>query len=513
MECLDHVATLLCDSLSALRGNLQGVRMRRRRTLAALKRRLNVPGGLLAVPPEAFAAAPGAVADLQWLSAAGGSRRKVPMHLWVLYREWVDRSVVGQVEHADAWHHFVAARALGLPGGSAEVLKPGQVADLLALLAQDGRLGCGTPVDSLQAWLAESYDAFDFRFRRARGRAFEGLSEANEASWRGEYSFVQLADPQLGMLHGDQSWEEELTMLRLSVQHINRLRPRFVLVSGDLCNAFPVGPQANPDAATRQVKAVKEALREIDSSIPIVVLPGNHDIGQVPTPRELDVYSSRWGDDYFSFWVGGVYYLVLNSQYYMDSSLTLDQRAAQDRWLETALAVAQQRRPKHVVVLTHVPPFIGEPNEPQGWANWELEPRKRVVALAMAAGARLWLSGHYHGNAVATYGGLEVVTSSSCGSVINWIESPDVVATSQRPDFARCVGTPPVIADARHSGLRIVRVEERACRHAWFVLADVPSTLVDVFPLNSHGSDRKRKMSLQQTLGLDEAEDLPLAGA
>lgn len=44
-------------------------------------------------------------------------------------------------------------------------------------------------------------------------------------------------------------------------------------------------------------------LREVDSSIPVVLVPGNHDIGQVPTPNELELYCSRWGDDYFSFWV------------------------------------------------------------------------------------------------------------------------------------------------------------------------------------------------------------------
>eukprot|EP00439_Symbiodinium_sp_Y106_P000597 s9259_g1.t1 len=238
------------------------------------------------------------------------------------------------------------------------------------------------------------------------------------------------------MLHGDRSWEEERAMLSLAVQHINKLKPRFLLVSGDMSNAWPVGPQADAKAAAKQVNAVKEVLREVDSSIPIVLVAGNHDIGQVPSPNELDLYSSRWGDDYFSFWVGGVYFMVINSQFYMDSSKTPNQRKDQDTWIEAQFEALKKRKPKHAVVLSHVPPFIEEPDEPQGWANWETEPRARIVKLAKDAGVRLWLCGHYHGNADACLDDLEVVTCASVGSNINWIEEPGVLYSDA---FCPCV--------------------------------------------------------------------------
>ncbi|CAE7703963.1 cpped1 [Symbiodinium sp. CCMP2456] len=231
-----------------------------------------------------------------------------------------------------------------------------------------------------------------------------------------------------------------------------------------MSNAWPVGPQADAKAAAKQVNAVKEVLREVDSSIPIVLVAGNHDIGQVPSPNELDLYSSRWGDDYFSFWVGGVYFMVINSQFYMDSSKTPNQRKDQDTWIEAQFEALKKRKPKHAVVLSHVPPFIEEPDEPQGWANWETEPRARIVKLAKEAGVRLWLCGHYHGNADAYDDDLEVVTCASVGSNINWIEEPGVVATSTRPNFEKCVGEPPFYADAQHSGLRIVRFDDEGSR-------------------------------------------------
>lgn len=63
-----------------------------------------------------------------------------------------------------------------------------------------------------------------------------------------------------------------------------------------------------------------------------------------------------------------------------------------------------------------------------------------------------------------------------CGGVINWSLPAAEIAPQPFPDFAKVVGSPPVVADARHSGLRIVRVTEDGFRHRWFELAHVPNT-------------------------------------
>lgn len=508
MQCLAKAASWLCEKDAAAQDTaapqLAGATL--------LDRQLKLLN-LTNLSAEDFSRKEGVVADQKWLELAIASQRKVEPSLWMLYREWVDDVIDGQVEHVDAWHHFVVARAFGLNPSLTKSVKPGEAADLLALLAEDRKLGDSTANESLESWLEESREAFDFRFRKAHHRCFDGLSFAEEGDWQGSFSFVQIADPQLGMLHGDRSWEEERAMLSLAVQHINKLKPRFLLVSGDMSNAWPVGPQADAKAAAKQVNAVKEVLREVDSSIPIVLVAGNHDIGQVPSPNELDLYSSRWGDDYFSFWVGGVYFMVINSQFYMDSSKTPNQRKDQDTWIEAQFEALKKRKPKHAVVLSHVPPFIEEPDEPQGWANWETEPRARIVKLAKEAGVRLWLCGHYHGNADAYDDDLEVVTCASVGSNINWIEEPGVVATSTRPNFEKCVGEPPFYADAQHSGLRIVRFDDEGSRHDWFLLADMPPTLDDAFRQdgNFNGSPRRRRRRtsevVKQRLGLPGPEE------
>ena len=84
----------------------------------------------------------------------------------------------------------------------------------------------------------------------ARGRQVAGLvADGPQGEWAGGYTFMQLADPQLGMQHRDRSWGEELALLRVALRHANRLRPRFVFISGDLTNSAIIDGQVHLAAA------------------------------------------------------------------------------------------------------------------------------------------------------------------------------------------------------------------------------------------------------------------------
>jgi hypothetical protein len=67
---------------------------------------------------------------------------------------------------------------------------------------------------ALICYLEGAAREFNGRFLAATGRGFRGFSHAErgleEGTWRGGYlyDFVQLADPQLGMLHYDNSWDD-----------------------------------------------------------------------------------------------------------------------------------------------------------------------------------------------------------------------------------------------------------------------------------------------------------------
>ncbi len=80
-----------------------------------------------------------------------------------------------------------------------------------------------------------------------------------------------------------------------------------------------------------------EESNHLDPSIPLVCLPGNHDIGDVPTPEDIQSYRNTFGDDYYAFWLGGVRFIVLNSQLFADSSKCEEVKREQDHWLDQQL--------------------------------------------------------------------------------------------------------------------------------------------------------------------------------
>ena len=75
------------------------------------------------------------------------------------------------------------------------------------------------------------------RFTQAANRTFKAFDREHEQTWRRSFFFMQLADTQYGMFTGNKGFEQEVALVQQAVEHINRLRPRFVIVCGDLTNA------------------------------------------------------------------------------------------------------------------------------------------------------------------------------------------------------------------------------------------------------------------------------------
>lgn len=268
--------------------------------------------------------------------------------------------------------------------------------------------------------MAESEEVF----LRARRRTFSGLTEDAEREWTGPFCFIQAADPQLGLMKawrdgdcdgGGDEWAEEVQLTKQAVQAVNRLtpRPRFMVLCGDLVHAMPDTPFREG-----QERDLKAALNGTDPSIPLVFVSGNHDLGNTPTPRTLDQYTSAWGDDYFSFWVGGVLCLVLNSQLFHDGSACPQQKEAQEMWLEEQLsraASSTEPRPKHVLVFQHIPLYLQRPDEDDDYFNLQTLVRRTLLDRFKAAGVKAVFSGHYHRNAGGRHDGLDMVVSSAIG--------------------------------------------------------------------------------------------------
>ena len=310
-------------------------------------------------------------------------------------------------------------------------------------------------------------------------------------------------------------------MAELAVEHINRLRPKFAIVCGDLVHAQPSGRGGrgpggvgrngyDPKAQGAQVAAFKRTMSAIDSSIALVCLCGNHDLGNLPNKATVDLFTSRFGSDYFGFWAGGCRCIVLNSSLHAtnlwsqiavqaegnDGSSTdvlnsdgvphtaetvaadLAEAAAmadvQEAWLDRELAALAEAEPVHSIVFTHIPPFCDDEQEAAAYHCYPRDVRARTLSKLKKAGISKWFSGHYHRNAGGWSDDLEVIVSGACG-----VMGPVVVDGRPRPlpGGQRSSNLPGGTLGAAVSGLRLVCVTRGAIGHRWFTHGAVPEQL------------------------------------
>lgn len=197
------------------------------------------------------------------------------------------------------------------------------------------------------------------RFTQAADRTFKAFDRQHEQTWQHPFFFMQLADTQYGMFTKNKGFEQEAALAQQAVEHINRLRPRFVIVCGDLTNATPEHARYRA-----QVAQYYQDFSKVDEEIPLVCVCGNHDIGNRPTPKSIASYHENFGDDYFSFWVGGVCNVVLNSSVLKDPTGAPEVLAAQRTWLDQQLRDAKEANATHILLFQHHPLFLAKEDEP-----------------------------------------------------------------------------------------------------------------------------------------------------
>jgi len=276
--------------------------------------------------------------------------------------------------------------------------------------------------------------------RVAADHAYPGLTHEKEGRWTAPFFFVQMADPQFGFMDAAQ----ERKNAEAAVQHINRLKPRFAIVCGDLVHP-------NPGAAGYEEKIAEFSaiFGKVDPAIPLLCVAGNHDVGNKPDRDSLAAYRRRFGDDTFGFWVGGVRGLVLDSTLYHDPSAAPEDQKKQEAWFEQELAAAKKSKPRHLLVFQHHPWFLQGPEDKDGYYTIPQVRRTPALALMKEAGVRAVFAGHYHGNAEGRDGDLQMITTGPVGK--------------------------PLRKDP--SGLRIVEVYPDSIRHAYYRLEDVPKSI------------------------------------
>jgi len=255
------------------------------------------------------------------------------------------------------------------------------------------------------------------------------------------FFFLQMSDPQFGMFTQDKDFVQETVNFEMAIATANRLKPAFVVITGDLVNKAG-------DAA--QIAEYRRITAKLSPSIPIHQVAGNHDVENSPTPESVAAYTKIFGPDHYTFTHQGLAGLVLNSSLIHTPDKAPELHAAQDRWLRDELARA---RPgvRHVVVFQHHPWFLATATERDQYYNIPLARRSPLLALFHEHGVKYLVSGHYHRNAVATDGDLTNVTSGPVGK--------------------------PQGGENPQSGMRVFVVNDSGISHRFYSLGELPNQI------------------------------------
>ena len=250
-------------------------------------------------------------------------------------------------------------------------------------------------------------------------------------------TFIQMSDTQFGMYTKDADLVHETANFEFAVAAANRLKPAFVVITGDLINK-------TGDAA--QAAEYKRIASKLDPKIKLYSVAGNHDVGNDPTRESLAQYRERFGPDYYSFRVGDVAGIVLNSNLEKGAEQVPDEAAKMESWFRKELERVKLSGATHIILFQHIPLFLKDPNEEDQYFNIPKPVRERYLKLLHEYGVHQVFAGHYHRNELGRDGDLEMVTNAPVGMPL----------------------------EGAKSGIRVDTVKDGAVAHKYYDFGDLP---------------------------------------
>jgi Calcineurin-like phosphoesterase len=175
------------------------------------------------------------------------------------------------------------------------------------------------------------------------------------------------------------------------VQQVRHADPALVVHLGDVVHPIPGLPEHEVAlAVARDTYA--------DLGRPLLVVPGNHDVGDklhpwAPAPSvsdgKHDTFRRWWGAPWWAHYIEQVRLVAVDTPL-LGSGLPLEEEHW--AWLEATLTPDGPR----TFVFLHYPPFLLDPNEPDHYDNLARPVRDRLLALLAAARVEAVFCGHVH---------------------------------------------------------------------------------------------------------------------
>ena len=281
------------------------------------------------------------------------------------------------------------------------------------------------------------------------------------------FFFVQMADPQFGQfaqysglsdaeierykekdMHIRKArkitgFADETRLFGKAIEIVNKLRPDFVVVCGDLIH------DADNELQVREIKSITAKLHP---EIQIRWVSGNHDVGSTPTKDSLERYRNRFGEDNYSFIHKGCSFIVINSSVCFDPSNVQDEWDSLIAFLKRALQNAFDNNSRHILLFMHHPLFLTDPEEVEDipFVMIPKDRRRIIMDLLLSYDVSAVFAGHWHRNVYGSFGkNIEMVTSGPVGYPL---------------------GDDP-------SGFRVVHVGEDRIDHRYYGFEDMPENI------------------------------------
>lgn len=250
------------------------------------------------------------------------------------------------------------------------------------------------------------------------------------------FFFIQITDIQFGMHDENKGFAPETALYEKAIAGINRLKPDFVVITGDFVH--------DPNDKD-QINEFKRLTAKIGPGIPVYMIPGNHDVGQVPDKASLRKYRANYGKDSFAFDHKGSRFVGFNTSLVKGEHTSMER---QFNWLQRSLKKGKNAH--QLIVFGHYPFFIQSFDEPEKYSNIKMEYRSKYLEMFRESGVDAIFSGHLHNNAQGEYKGIRLVTTSAVGKPLG--DAP--------------------------SGFRIVRVYSDRIVHHYYGLDELPDKVV-----------------------------------
>ena len=213
---------------------------------------------------------------------------------------------------------------------------------------------------------------------------------------------AHLTDPQFGFGNASGGVEEryasDLTRFERAVEAVNALKPDAAVITGDMTHL-------DKDLARDWSRLLKRF------AVPVIVAPGNHDMGNVVDAEKRERWISVFGYDYGAFDVKGWRIIAGNTQFWGQTK-KMREKMEYEAWLKKELEKAKSYGGR-VILAGHYPPFRTTPDERGAFDNYPKAGRAARLGAYLKAGANFYLAGHTHRFALHGWKGLTILNAET----------------------------------------------------------------------------------------------------